>query len=54
MKMLRCYSSPDKKAVLMSPDTDFHLFDDTHCEIKDSACAKGAGLSRGTCVKSGS
>ena len=43
MKMLRCTSSPDKNAVLMSPNTNFHLCDATHCKIKASACAENMG-----------
>ena len=54
MKMPRCSSSPDKKAVLMSPDTNFHLFDATHCMISASACAENVRLSRRTSITSGS
>ena len=42
MKTLRCSSSPDKKTVLMSPDTNSHLFDATHCKISASDCAESA------------
>ena len=54
MKMPRCSSSPDKKAVLMSPDTNFHLFHATHCKISASTCAESVGLSRRTSITSGS
>ena len=52
MKMLQCSSSPDKNAVLMSPDTGFQLDDATHWNIK--ACAESGRLSGGTSVRSGS
>ena len=51
VKMLRCSSSHDKNAVLMSPDTSFHMCDATDCKVEASACADSVDLSRGTSVR---
>ena len=42
----RCSSSPDKSAVLMSPDTNFHVFDGKHCMVNTSGFAESMGLCR--------
>ena len=53
MKMV-CSSSQDKKGVLMSPDTNSHLFGTTHYKINGSDWAENVGLYHGTSVRSGS
>ena len=54
MKMLRCSSSLDKNAVLMSLDTSLQLFDARHSEIKASVCAESVDPSRETSARFGS
>ena len=49
MKMLRSALSPGKNAVLMSPDTNSHLLDATHCKIKASAGGKCGAVSSNFC-----
>ena len=41
--MLRCSSSLDKNAVLMSLDANFQLSGATHGQLRASACAESVG-----------